>query len=458
MKRTLNQIKIYFTVFVFLTSCQSGFLEINPDKSHVIPNSIEDFQALLDNSLIINQGSSTELSVIGSDEYHLKSDIWNLLAIPEQKNGYIWAKDIFEGNSSRDWNNGYERIFYANICLEGIEKVSKDKNNEEGWNNVKGSALFIRALNIYNLAQLFATPFDAKSAENDLGIPLRIESDINMPVTRSTLKQTYDQVLSDLNQSLPLLPVKPLVIERPSKAAAYALLARTYMQLQQFEEAKQNATLALDIQNQLIDYNEVDLKLTYPFPLYAVGNKEVIFNSWLPVLASLSPGRMLVNNELYNLYEESDLRKRIFFKVVNNEVNYNGSYVGYPLCFTGITTSELLLIKAECEARVGHLNDARNTINRLLENRIENRHFDPIKENDGRKLLVFILNERRKELAFRGLRWEDLRRLNKEEEHAVTLRRTVNDIDYELEPQSIRYTLPIPDEVVKISGLKQNTR
>ncbi len=75
--------------------------------------------------------------------------------------------------------------------------------------------------------------------------------------------------------------------------------------------------------------------------------------------------------------------------------------------------------------------------------------------------LSLILAERRKELAFRGLRWTDLRRLNKEESANITLYRVLEGIPPiidSLVANDENYILPIPPDVLALSGIAQNPR
>jgi len=72
-------------------------------------------------------------------------------------------------------------------------------------------------------------------------------------------------------------------------------------------------------------------------------------------------------------------------------------------------------------------------------------------------VLQLIIEERKKELVFRGLRFTDLRRLNKEDA-GITLNRIVNGREYKLLPNSLRYTLPIPDDAIAGSQIVQNPR
>ena len=82
----------------------------------------------------------------------------------------------------------------------------------------------------------------------------------------------------------------------------------------------------------------------------------------------------------------------------------------------------------------------------------------PVTVTDADELLRIILQERRKELLFRSLRWTDLRRLNKDSRFAVTLTRKLNNDTYTLPPNDARYVLPIPQQEIEESGIQQNPR
>ena len=59
----------------------------------------------------------------------------------------------------------------------------------------------------------------------------------------------------------------------------------------------------------------------------------------------------------------------------------------------------------------------------------------------------------------RGLRWTDLRRLNRDPRYAVTLTRSINGTTYMLPPNDARYVYPIPDAVIAANpGMEQNVR
>jgi hypothetical protein len=93
----------------------------------------------------------------------------------------------------------------------------------------------------------------------------------------------------------------------------------------------------------------------------------------------------------------------------------------------------------------------------LLRHRWKAGAYTPIQEFDPQKLLALILDHRRKELPFRGLRWTDLRRLNKGI-NSRTLVRKLNGDSYSLGPGNSRYTLPIPNDIIGMTGMLQNPR
>jgi hypothetical protein len=147
----------------------------------------------------------------------------------------------------------------------------------------------------------------------------------------------------------------------------------------------------------------------------------------------------------------------MFFSA-SSPIGFIGSYSGSLLYFDGLATDELYLIRAECNARSGKTTEAMNDLNDLLITRYATGHFTPLTASNAGNALDQILTERRKELVLRGLRWSDLRRLNKDPHYAVTLTRTLNGQTYSLPPNDNKYVFPIPDDEIKISGIPQNPR
>ena len=76
---------------------------------------------------------------------------------------------------------------------------------------------------------------------------------------------------------------------------------------------------------------------------------------------------------------------------------------------------------------------------------------------DAESALQVVLDERRKELVMRGLRWMDLKRLNAQGANIV-VSRGFNGQTVSLLPNDPRYALPIPEDIIQLSGIPQNER
>jgi hypothetical protein len=449
--------------YLFAAACSKDkFLSAPPDQSQVVPSSLEDLQAILDNDLVMNgsgnYGVVPSLGETGADNYYVSANNFNTVLKPLEQNAYTWAKNIFSNEQVLDWNFPYRSVFYANEVLDVLPSLTAENSQDPVAANIKGSALFYRAHMFYQLAQVFAPPYDSATAAADLGIPLRLHADVNETMSRATLQQTYARIIDDLQQALPLLPVTPLYKTRPSKPAVYGLLARLYQTMQNYSLALQYADSCLQLQKALLDYNTLDSAALFPFPLF---NDEVIFHctlqttDFVPFVGTIGT----IDTTLYRSYDEGDLRKTFFYKNLYGQLAFTGSYNGTFAPFGGIAADEIYFIKAECEARQGNVTQAMSDLNTLLKTFWKTGTYKDIEASGAEDALQKVLQERRKQLVFRALRWTDLRRLNKDSRFAITLTRVVSGQVYTLPPNDPRYVYPIPPKVIAFNpSMPQNER
>lgn len=455
MKIYLYRFLSFVMLLLILQSCGKDWLEAKPDKSLVVPETIKDYQSLLDNVSLFNTVQASGLGEIGAGDFYITNAGWEGLANQQERSAYVWAPtpDFYGDDVSLDWANAYKRILNANVILAGIEKIKPLESEQQDWNIVKGSALFFRAFDFFNLAQEYCVAYNSSSASTDLGLPLRLDYDVNVKLKRSTLQQTYEQIIKDLESAIDLLATKPLFKTRPSKEAAYALLARVYLTMDNYERAGYYADLALQIQSGLLDYSKLNANATFPVARF---NAEVIFHSTF-YYGTFIGTRLIVMPDLFNDYDINDCRRTVFFTTNVNGLTFKGSYNGDRNFFSGLSTAEMYLIRAEVKARAGVLPEALADLNTVRKNRWKGAYND-LNSTDQNVVLGYVLKERRKELVFRGIRWMDLRRLNKDSRYAVTLTRTINGKTYTLPPNDKRYVLPIDEEEIRLSGIHQNER
>lgn len=455
MKQRINN----YLLLVLITILAAGaggckkYLDAKPDKKLVVPATLQDLQALLDfGPATLNDPGSDEVS---ADNYYLNTNSY--LALPREgdRNMYTWQKDQIFQSYSNDWSDMYRRIYYVNTVLETLAHIERTPLNQTTYDNVKGQALLLRGKSFLHGAIIWATAYDKATAATDLGLPLKVTADFTAASVRSSLQATFDLLLNDLASSVPLLPVKPLHVSRASRPAAYGYLTRAYLYLHKYAEAGKYADSCLQLQNTLLDYNDLNAADSYPVPQF--NEEEILYSAAAPV--QLIMGEALVDSVLYQSYNENDLRKEIFFTDNGNgEYFFKGSYdANFGGQFTGIAADEVYLTRAECYARQGNTVLALDDLNTLMVKRWKTGLFIPFTTTTATDALALILNERRKELLFRSTRFMDIKRLNKEGAN-ITLTRMVNGQTYILPPNDLRYALPLPEEVIGISGMQQNPR
>ncbi|TXI91087.1 MAG: RagB/SusD family nutrient uptake outer membrane protein [Chryseobacterium sp.] len=450
--KRLSFFALTLTYCLSITSCEK-FLDEKSNDSFVVPQTLQDFQAILDNNIVLNQKSTPSLGESCADDYYLR-DIDYETFIDRERNFYKWVKH--EYNFQNDWSICYQNVYNANICLEGISKIPTTAANSLLWNNVKGSSLFFRAYNFLNLIWVFGKAYDETSSNTDKGIVLRLQSDFTLPSVRANVKDSYEQVIKDAKESILYLPNIPAHVMRPSKTASYGLLARAYLSMRMYDSAHKYSNLSLQASDQLLNFNtDVSINSNVPFTPF---NKEIIFYSEINLSWSLiAPAFAKIDTALYDSYDANDLRKIAFFRSSNGR-RFKGSYASsISILFSGISTNELFLIRAECAARRGNKEDAVNDLNKLLENRWVTGTYSPITSISfsTEALISLILKERRKELLMRGLRWIDIKRLNKEG-YGLAPKRYINGVLFDLPPNSDFYAIPLPTDILRTTGMPDN--
>ncbi|WP_400261341.1 RagB/SusD family nutrient uptake outer membrane protein [Sphingobacterium sp. SG20118] len=470
----MKHYRIIFILGILLsiqTGCKKEFLDQKPDLNKAVPKTLADCQALLDDYNRMNAGYPDH-GEVAADNYYFSDAVYNGLQdvnnSPEDKWNYSWNP---QGEHVTQWLCGYQVVYNTNLVFSTLEEIATDESN---YKVIRGSALFYRAFAFYHLAQLFCKPYTASTANTDLGIPLRMSPDPNEISTRGTVQEVYDRITTDLTEAISLLPVAVQVKSRPSKAAAYGALARVYLSMEDYANAGKMANECLKLQGTLIDYNATSASPTAitvssepESPSFSRFNVEVIFQA-VTIYGVLDQSKVQIEPNLYNSYAANDRRKTVFFAEgrepwgdPNGLIGFRGNYDGTvnPNLFMGLATDEMYLVRAECYARAGNTSLAMQDLNTLLVKRMAPPYVN-LTAFSANEALIQILTERRKELIFRTLRWTDLRRLNKDPQFAVTLRRDMNTIgETPLQPNDLRYTFLIPTkEVINLTGILQNPR
>jgi tetratricopeptide (TPR) repeat protein len=418
-----------------LASCE-GFLDEKPDKSILVPESVAEFEALIDNFNAIN--ITPVIPFIYADDYYADPSGFQRFS-PWQQNAYQWSLDPYLPTEiPLDYTLMYETVFKSNVLLDAV--ASNPKWSERDRVRLEGKALFWRAKSLFELAVLYLPiPGNAALAE-EYSLPLPLSPDLDQELNWVGSVQFFDQILEDLESSIPFLPEVTALPTQPSRNSGLAMLARISLYLGEYETAKSYAEEIMENGAELLDYRELNLSQTYPISLF---NQETLLFTSMATQGTVSgPNVARVDSLLLNQYDSLDLRRGLFDFVEDSEAGFKGSYTGNFDIFTGIAFDEVLLIHAESSARLGNTGAALTSLNRLLENRIMD--FQELEEGDVANLLDRILEERRKSLVFRGQRWADMKRLAFADGREFEAERLLDGETIEFGGELERYQMRIP--------------
>ncbi|MBF1597352.1 RagB/SusD family nutrient uptake outer membrane protein [Prevotella sp.] len=454
-------------VVVMLTGC-NDYLDIKP-KGEKIPKTVTDYETLL-NYESVQKVSDTYPTYLTDDVY--LPDVAQGTATPglnsvDQSilNLYLFKKDVFgEAQDDGFWFASYNRIYYYNTVIDNI--MNADGSDEQQKLSIRAEALISRALEYLYLVNGYAKHYDVRTADTDPGVPLILDEDISKKdLVRASVKDVYAQIQSDLQAALPNLPAQPKGNAfRASKAAGYGILAKMYLYMGNYAEALKAANAVLEMNNSLLDLKKYAVvkaqssigRTNVP---QDIDNPENIYIKFAPYVYGLS-SKVFGSDELISLFSEDDMRLQVYFtKNFRNIPTDKYVWAPYLRANLAVSSPEIYLIAAECEAREGSVERAMSLINKLRDNRIKNN--TPLVAIDRSDALQKVLEERRRELAMSGMvRYIDLKRLNKESQFAKTVTHVTGEGTFSLEPNSPLYVLPIPAKVMRFNknSIQQNER
>jgi hypothetical protein len=163
------------------------------------------------------------------------------------------------------WYVMYKIAVSASSVVESVQDGASP-----ALDNLKGENLFLRALVHLHLVTLYAQPY--ANGRDNLGVVIRTSSDIK-ETKRATVGEVYDRIVADLTEAARLMTIDKGA-GYASRAAAYGLLSRVYLYMEQPDDAIQAANDCLALRP------ETNLTATASFPSYfanALSSKETLF-------------------------------------------------------------------------------------------------------------------------------------------------------------------------------------
>ena len=340
---------------------------------------------------------------------------------------YYWQPDPRKDSEGKvntsdgSFNEIYKHIATLNVILYNVPLL-RDKNEPaDTLRRISGEAHFLRAFYYFMLANIYGKPYHIGSAESDYSVPLKISPEVDDEFySRSTVKQVFDQIVSDLLEAEKELEgFNENSSIRAGQAAVQLLLSRVYLFMEDYEQAIRYADAVIAKQR----YAIADLNNFTQDEFASQASPETIFTMGRPIVQFMmsieteSPVTEFyrVSGDLASAYAPEDLRLDAFYiqtskgylkSAKTREVNPTDKSVSDSWW---LRLSEAYLNKAEALAVLGRDAEASSTVQELRTNRFKPADLTSI-SSSGEELVNFIRDERRRELCFETHRWFDLRR------------------------------------------------
>lgn len=429
--------------FLFV-SCEK-FLDTLP-KGLVIAESTNDFRMLLDNADTRYNYNVSQVSGyvdVVSDDSQLDSSWydWERTRL-HAKHLYSFETDVWLPDGPSE-DGVWKQNYYVNSLMSNIlEEIHIATDNPKIQKQLIAEAKVHRASAYLTLVNVYAKHYNKATAENDPGVPL-FTNPVDLPtLERASVQQVYDFIMSELLSAVSDLPenVELQYSHRPTKVSTYALLARAYLYMGDYQKALEYSDKSLKIKDFLHNYNTIYTGTPTPAnvkQLSRVSENEMLLHKTLIKSVRLSEYYMLDSvsfNTIYTGYkviddstvENNDLRRVLWFEGINSRgkltarrATYTFSRERYKLDnamadYIPMATPEMYLTRAECYARLGMLDKALSDINKIRENRYKTGTYTPMTVGGMSQdaVLEEVLLERRRELYGKELRLFDVKRLN----------------------------------------------
>lgn len=452
-------------ITVFTLSCSNDFLDLQPEQSiatELALQTVGDFKAA-------NVGTYDGLS---SSNYYgryfvLVSDIMSddVKQNASANRASDWA--AYSGSATDNnglatniWSKAYSVIDMCNRIILSETEVPPSVQDE--LNNYKGQAYAVRALVYFDLVRIYAQHYTFTNDASHLGVPIVMEVDPFGKPARNSVKEVYDQIISDFTSALGLIGKKKNSFIL-TESGVNALLSRVYL----YKEDWGNAVIAAD---KVINSNLYSLVGTgnYMSIFNTDHSSESIFeinmnetdNRGTDALGGMylatGYGDYLPSKDLLNLIPTDDVRNSLYITdaglagdYASKRVNKYDSKLGLnntPV----IRLSEVILNRAEANAHIpGAETAAQQDLNRIRQRALPSA---PDVTVTGSQLIEEILTERRVELAYEGHRLYDLTRYKKGV-HRTDCTSSVCDVSY----PSDRFVLAIGQAEIDVNpNITQN--
>ena len=465
---------------ILLFGC-SGFTDLQPKGTNLL-TTVDQLDMLFNSSFSKSGLSGNDDEMLIGDSY---PDVVNIPDLINQSSPSL-QQILFTWNESADrsqytLDDSKYDIYYGiigKIANPVLAKIDAAEGDPSKIKQLKAEALVLRAYFGYLSVNHFAKAYNSATAATDGGVPYPLENDpIAETCKKYTVQEVYDMINADLDAALALnsLPDVNVNQMRVSKAFAYAVRAKVYMSLKEYDKAAEAAQQSLAINSTISDYNtmltdETALYTGQPYKLfnrpYLKCNEDLFFTHNDEYFSAFTPeynAMFETGNVVFNCYP-SDVRsygvKEIGPAFYGLDIECWAMPDNTYFADSGLTTIDMYLIQAEVDIRNGNIDEAMEILDKVRVCRVFPDNYQPFKGTITTKeeaLIKFKLISRTENL-WTVKNFINIKRWNTEKnEWTETEKKTVLDKTYTLSPDSPLWIWSFPVNATSVnSHLTQN--
>jgi len=335
--KLFNKICLVSGISVMLLSC-TGELDVQPEGT---PTEASFWKT--ENDLIT--GANAMYRPLADSEFYGRGLFWFINASDDMVTGRAKSEPdnaknfssnyIAAGDLETQWNKRYTVIGVANRVIRNVDNIQASAAVK---NKYLGEALFMSSRMYFELAYNYGN--------DKAGVPIidrTKDPDPNSIPRAANVMENYNYIVQDLKKAAELLPFQEQLpakdYGRPHKVAAWALLAKVYLFMKDWQNATYwaNEVITKGNRNLLTNYTDVfKAENNYSSEYIWSVPSTPKFNS----IGSILPGVMLENKgwgqyngwgyfqptkELYDEYETGDLRRSATILKIGDKFTFNGT-------------------------------------------------------------------------------------------------------------------------------------
>jgi len=482
----MKKIYVFFlsAILLMFAGCQEDFLDTRPSDQLTTSTVFETYDgalAALNGTYRLFYAFAIEgyddHSEFGQKSVDLVMDLMGEdMAIHSQGYGWFTAEYGYNQHSATKglteymWDFYYNLINNSNNILANIDNIEA---TEQEYNYVKGQAMAIRAYAYFYLVRLYQHTYVGH--EDAPAVPLYTE-----PTTegkpRATVEEVYNQIESDLQESINLLgnTMERVHKSHINQSVAQGIMARVKLNKEEWGEA---VTYAQDARE---GYELMSADNYHTTPDAKNGFNDIANKEWMwgfqinSEQSTIYASWFSHMDPLFMTYAYLGLQKEIFSPLYNQIPNAesdvramnfdtSGAVSGTEFCqlkflasdqasFLGdyliMRAGEMYLIEAEAQAELGNDPEAQQVLYDLVSQRDPN-YTQPTAT--GQALLDEIYLQRRISLWGEGFRLLDIKRRKHALDRTGGNHLTSLAREMQLEAESDLFIFQIPEEEIDVN-------